>query len=42
MKLRLYGNPQGAGWLGWIEAGAGSEVRALAFVKLNGEIAWDW
>jgi len=39
MILKQYSNPKGTGWLGWIENQRG---RVLAFIRLTGEIVWDW
>ena len=39
MFLKLYSNPKATGWKGWIESAKGE---ALAFVRLNGQIVWDW
>ena len=39
MVFKLYKNKKRVGWLGWIETIKGE---ALAFVKLNGEVIWNW
>ncbi len=39
MKLKLYSQPIGTGWLGWVENGRGD---VIAFVSLNGKVVWDW
>jgi len=39
MFYKKYANSEKTGWLGWIETSTG---RAIAFVKLTGEIVWDW
>ena len=37
MKLKLYSHPEE--WLGWIES---CEGKVMAFVKLTGELIFDW
>lgn len=39
MRLRLYSNPEGTGWLGWLESCKGQVV---GFVRLDGSFVWDW
>lgn len=39
MILRLYKRPKKTGWLGYIENKKGT---AIGFVKLNGQIIFDW
>ena len=39
MRLKFYGSPKPAGWLGWIEDLRGA---ALGFVDLDGRIVWMW
>lgn len=39
MILKLYSNPKGAGWRGWLETPGG---KAIAFIRLDGEVVWDW
>jgi len=39
MKVKRYRSPEKTGWFGWIENAKG---RALAFIKLDGSIVWDW
>ena len=39
MRVRLYSNPNGAGWLGWIDDCHG---RPIAFIRLDGSVVWDW
>lgn len=39
MIYREYSNKESVGWRGWIEATNG---RAIAFVRLDGEIVFDW
>lgn len=39
MRIHLYSNPKGAGWLGWIED---CKKRVIAFVQLDGSLVWDW
>ncbi len=39
MKFKMYSNPEGAGWLGWLENSRGT---AIGFVRLNGTIIFDW
>jgi hypothetical protein len=39
MYYKPYSNPEGTGWLGWIETKKGE---ALAFVRHSGEIIWNW
>lgn len=40
MIMRLYGNPKDTGWFGWIETKRSK--RALAFIRLDGTVVWDW
>lgn len=37
MRIKLYSNPEGAGWLGWIET---EEGEALGFIRLDGTVRW--
>ena len=39
MKLRLYKNSKNVGWLGWLETCKG---QAKGFIKLNGDIVFQW
>ena len=39
MKLREYKNRKKTGWIGWIESDTG---RAIAFIRLDGTIIFDW
>ena len=39
MVVRLYGNSESVGWLGWIEAENG---RCLGFIRMNGSVKFDW
>jgi hypothetical protein len=39
MLFKEYKRPENVGWKGWIENRKG---RALAFVRLDGEIVWNW
>ena len=39
MKVKLYSNPQGTGWLGWLENCKGN---AIGFIRLNGTIVFDY
>jgi len=39
MKIKLYSNPQGTGWLGWLE---NCRSQVIGFVKLDGSVVWDW
>lgn len=40
MTLKLYRNPDRVGWMGWIETT--TTHRALAFVRRDGSVVWDW
>lgn len=39
MRLRKYAHPMDVGYQGWIENANG---HVLAFVDLDGRIAWEW
>ena len=39
MRVKIYSNPEGTGWLGWIDDCKG---RAVAFIRLDGSVVWDW
>ncbi len=39
MKVRLYSQPRGTGWMGWIE---NCKQEVVGFVALDGAIVWDW
>jgi len=39
MVVKLYNNPEGAGWMGWIENGKGETI---AFITLDGSVVWGW
>lgn len=39
MIVKVYSNQTGAGWMGWIED---AQEKALGFIRLNGEIVWEW
>lgn len=39
MKIKLYSNPVGTGWLGWIE---NTRNDIIAFIQLDGIVVWDW
>jgi len=39
MKVKLYSNPKGTGWLGWLEDCKGN---AIGFIKLDGSIVFEW
>ena len=39
MIYKQYKRPEKTGWLGWIENTKG---RAMAFIKLDGTIVWDF
>jgi len=39
MKVKLYSNPEGTGWLGWMENCKGE---AVGFIKLDGTIIFEW
>lgn len=39
MYFKQYKSPSKTGWLGWIENAKG---RALAFVRLDGEVVFDF
>lgn len=39
MKFHQYSNPKATGWLGWIE---NARAIVIGFVRLNGEIVFDW
>ncbi len=39
MKVKLYSNPRGTGWLGWIE---NCEKQVTGFITLDGSLVWEW
>ena len=39
MKFKPYSNPQGTGWLGWLE---NCKEQVIGFVRLDGHIVWEW
>jgi len=39
MIFKEYSNPQATGWKGWIENSQGTTI---GFVKLTGEIIFNW
>lgn len=39
MKVVLYSNPQGTGWMGWIQ---NCKKQVVAFIQLDGLLVFDW
>ncbi len=39
MKIRLYSNPKGTGWMGWIDNCKG---QVIGFIRLDGSLIWEW
>jgi len=39
MKVKLYSEPKGTGWLGWLENCKGQIV---GFIQLDGSVILDW
>ena len=39
MKVKLYSNPKGTGWLGWID---NCKNQVVAFIRLDGSLVFDW
>ena len=39
MRVKLYSNPKGPGWLGWVE---NCQENVVAFIRLDGSLVFDW
>lgn len=39
LKVKLYKSPEKTRWLGWIE---NRKNEVVAFIRLTGELVWEW
>ena len=39
MKVKLYSNPRGTGWMGWVE---NCKEQIVGFIHLDGSLVWEW
>jgi len=39
MKVKLYSNQKGTGWMGWVE---NCKEQVIGFIRLDGSLIFDW
>ena len=39
MSVKLYSNPKGTGWLGWLE---NCKREVVGFIQLDGKLIFEW
>lgn len=39
MRIKLYSNPKGTCWMGWLE---NCKKQVIGFIRLDGTLVWDW